>query len=132
MNVSPIRAAHGGGGRNFASRAGASAFVGIATTIDLKLEIGQASESVTVSAEYTAVVETTRTQVSTTINNKAVSDLPINGRNFLDFTLLTPGVVRDPSRSGDISFGGQRGTADKFTAGEGFFHGSHFAGISRM
>ena len=36
----------------------------------------------------------------------------MNGRNFLDFTLLTPGVVRDPTRSGDISFGGQRGTSN--------------------
>src|SRR5262249_27674588 len=46
------------------------------------------------------------------VNSKSVDDLPINGRNFLDFTLLTPGVVRDPSRSGDLSFGGQRGTAN--------------------
>jgi hypothetical protein len=44
--------------------------------------------------------------------NSAVADLPINGRNFLDFTLLTPGVVRDPTADGDISFGGQRGTAN--------------------
>ncbi|HEY6141202.1 MAG TPA: TonB-dependent receptor, partial [Thermoanaerobaculia bacterium] len=32
-----------------------------------------------------------------------------NGRNFIDFVLTTPGVVRDP-RAGDISFAGQRGT----------------------
>jgi hypothetical protein len=33
----------------------------------------------------------------------------VNGRNFIDFALLTPGVTRD-TRTGDISFAGQRGT----------------------
>ena len=36
-------------------------------------------------------------------------ELPVNGRNFIDFTTLTPGVVKDPTRGGDLSFGGQRG-----------------------
>ena len=40
---------------------------------------------------------------------RAVANLPVNGRNFIDFVLTTPGVVRD-SRGGDISFAGQRGT----------------------
>jgi hypothetical protein len=35
--------------------------------------------------------------------------LPVNGRNFIDFVLTTPGVTRDV-RLGDISFAGQRGT----------------------
>src|SRR5207237_10616726 len=37
------------------------------------------------------------------------ADLPVNGRHFIDFVLTTPGVVRDV-RTGDISFGGFRGT----------------------
>ncbi len=55
------------------------------------------------------MIETTRTQVSSTINETAVQNLPVNGRNFIDFALLTPGVTRDV-RTGDISFAGQRGT----------------------
>lgn len=82
--------------------------VGAIATLDISLEVGAASETVTVSAE-TPVLETTRSQTSTTVTEKAVRDLPINGRNFLDFATLTPGVVRDP-RGGDLSFGGQRGT----------------------
>jgi len=85
--------------------------VGAVATLDVKLEVGAVAEEVSVSAEV-PVVETTRSQTSTVIDNAQVSELPINGRNFLDFTLLTPGVVRDPSRGGDISFGGQRGTAN--------------------
>lgn len=82
--------------------------VGAVATIDVRMEVGNASESVTVTSE-SPVVETTRSQTSTIVSSKAVSDLPINGRNFIDFTLLTPGVVRDVRGTGDLSFGGQRG-----------------------
>ncbi|HBY61601.1 MAG TPA: TonB-dependent receptor, partial [Solibacterales bacterium] len=51
--------------------------------------------------------------------------LPINGRNFLDFTLLTPGVVRDV-RAGDISFGGQRGTANSLLVDGGDTNNNFF------
>ncbi len=54
-------------------------------------------------------METTQTSVSTTINQKSIENLPINGRNFQDFATLSPGVIRDP-RGGDLSVGGQRGT----------------------
>ena len=43
------------------------------------------------------------------MNEVAIENLPANGRNFIDFVLTTPGVVRDV-RAGDISFAGQRGT----------------------
>ena len=82
--------------------------VGAVVSIDPQLEVGSVAETVTVSSD-TPVVETTRSQTATTVGEKAVRDLPINGRNFLDFTVLTPGVVRDP-RGGDLSFGGQKGT----------------------
>jgi outer membrane receptor protein involved in Fe transport len=85
--------------------------VGAVATLDIKLDIGATTESITVSTEA-PVVETTRSQTSTVVDSTSVGGLPINGRNFLDFTLLTPGVVRDPTRGGDISFGGQRGTAN--------------------
>ncbi|MBM3735425.1 MAG: TonB-dependent receptor [Acidobacteria bacterium] len=84
--------------------------VGAVQTLQIALEVGQTSEAVTVSAEI-PLVEGTRAQTSSVVNQKAVSDLPINGRNFLDFTVLTPGVVRDP-RGGDLSFAGQRGTSN--------------------
>ena len=38
-----------------------------------------------------------------------IENLPVNGRNFIDFAVTTPGVSKD-SRFGDISFAGLRGT----------------------
>ena len=84
--------------------------VGAVLSLTVTLEVGAATEQVTVTGDV-PIVETTRSQTSTSVNERAVRDLPINGRNFLDFTVLTPGVVRDP-RGGDLSFGGQRGTSN--------------------
>ena len=94
------------------TRPGVPVNVGSVATVDLTLEVGATTDSVTVSGEV-PVVETTRSQASTLVGEKFIRDLPINGRNFLDFTVLTPGVVRDP-RGGDLSFGGQRGTMNSF------------------
>src|SRR3954454_3873329 len=82
--------------------------VGSVLTVDLRLEVGAANETVSVTSEA-PVVETERTATATTVSSQQVRDLPVNGRNFIDFTVLTPGVVRDPTRGGDLAFGGQRG-----------------------
>src|SRR5215471_4117754 len=83
--------------------------VGEVVVLDFQLKPAGAAESVTVTAEA-PIVETTRTNVAASVNDRAVANLPTNGRNFIDFVLLTPGVARDAARTGDISFGGQRGT----------------------
>src|SRR2546428_8243844 len=81
--------------------------VGTSATFDVKMTPGVA-ETVTVTAAA-PIIETTRSEVSSVVNERAIQNLPVNGRNFIDFVLTTPGVVRDV-RTGDISFGGQRGT----------------------
>jgi outer membrane receptor protein involved in Fe transport len=83
--------------------------IGAAATFDIRLEVGNSQETISVAAEA-PVVETTRSTAASTVTEKAVANLPINGRNFIDFTLLTPGVVRDVRGTGDLSFAGQRGT----------------------
>jgi outer membrane receptor protein involved in Fe transport len=83
--------------------------VGGESPLDISLAVASAKvDSVTV-VDNAAVVETTRTSVATTINQRSIENLPINGRNFQDFATLSPGVIRDP-RGGDLSVGGQRGT----------------------
>src|SRR2546429_392568 len=84
--------------------------VAVGSTIDLpiQLNVGTQAASVTVTAEV-PIVELTRSSVQSSVGELAVSDLPTLGRNFINFTLLTPGVTTDV-RGGDISFAGQRGT----------------------
>ncbi|HEX8183185.1 MAG TPA: carboxypeptidase-like regulatory domain-containing protein, partial [Blastocatellia bacterium] len=89
-------------------RAAVKVQIGQKVPLDVQLGAAGASETVNVTSEA-PIVETTRTQVSSTVNDRSVANLPTNGRNFIDFVLLTPGVTRDV-RTGDISFGGQRGT----------------------
>jgi outer membrane receptor for ferrienterochelin and colicin len=81
--------------------------VGSDSGVNFKLKQG-VSESVTVTAAA-PLVDTTKSEVSSVVGEKAIENLPTNGRNFIDFVLTTPGVVRDV-RLGDISFAGQRGT----------------------
>jgi hypothetical protein len=88
--------------------------IGQSLTLRIELKPANVAESVTVRAPVTIsgvtpAVETTRAQISSTISEVSIANLPVNGRNFIDFALLTPGVTRDV-RSGDISFAGQRGT----------------------
>jgi len=87
--------------------------VGSAITVDVPLQVGAVADTVDVTAE-TPLVEATRSSTSTSVSARAVADLPVNGRNFIDFTTLTPGVIKDPttSRSGDLSFAGQKGPAN--------------------
>ena len=83
--------------------------VGGKVPLDINLAVGAASGSVTVSSEA-PVVETSLSSISTTINSRSIENLPVNGRNYLDFATLTPGVIRDQNREGDLSVGGQKGT----------------------
>jgi outer membrane receptor protein involved in Fe transport len=83
--------------------------VGAKTTLEISLGAGTSVTVIDVNAEGQGV-ETTRTSISTTVDEKRVINLPTNGRNFLDFATLAPNVVRDPTRSGDLAIGGQKGT----------------------
>ena len=73
---------------------------------DFVLEIGPASEPVIVSASAWAT-EASEAAVGTVIPNRFVTSLPLNGRNFLQLTLLAPGAV--PAAVG--SPGSERGPA---------------------
>lgn len=100
-----------GAGKGFAPAKyqNVSVTVGAKTALDLALSVGTTTNVVDVSADGQSV-ELTRTSLSTTINETSVNNLPTNGRNFLDFATLTPGIVKDPTRAGDLAVGGQKGT----------------------
>ncbi|HEX7830151.1 MAG TPA: TonB-dependent receptor, partial [Thermoanaerobaculia bacterium] len=82
--------------------------------VDLRFELRPGlSESVVVSAAA-PVVDTTQADVSTVVSQEQIDNLPTNGRNFLSFSVLTPGVTTDrtpqqgASATSGLSFGGQR------------------------
>ncbi len=54
------------------------------------------------------LVDTEKTEVSQTVDQQLISNLPVNGRNWSDFVLLTPNVVQDGG-SGLVSFHGISG-----------------------
>jgi hypothetical protein len=65
--------------------------VGAAFDITLQLGVGSQETSVSVSANAT-VIEGNRSQISDTILQTEVNNLPYSGRNYLDLALLAPGV----------------------------------------
>ncbi|HVZ17776.1 MAG TPA: TonB-dependent receptor [Terriglobales bacterium] len=58
---------------------------------DIKMSLGSVSEAVEVTAEAPQL-KTDRADVATTFNEKYVQDLPVLGRNFTSFLLLSPGT----------------------------------------
>ena len=73
------------------------------------------------------VVETTRAEGATRINQNAVEGLPNNGRNFLSYMQLTPGVTIVQGPDGDmISVGGQKGIANNISVDGADFNNPFF------
>ena len=85
------------------------------------------AEEVTVTAE-TSVVETTTDTSDVTLDNQAISNLPINGRRFHDFVSLTPTAQVEPQR-GQISLAGQRGINGNISIDGADYNQPFFGGI---
>ena len=81
--------------------------VGQTLTIDLALGVQSSSTTVEVSGE-TPVLNVEQTEVSQVVDQAIIQNLPVNGRNWSDFVLLTPNVVQDGT-SGLVSFHGISG-----------------------
>lgn len=92
-------------------------------TSDVSLKLATAGEQVLVHVEA-PVIEPTRTEVSQVVATEQIQDLPISGRLFTDFALLSPAVTTgrislqstftDPTVT-RISFGGQRDLDNEVT-----------------
>ncbi len=72
--------------------------VGQEASVHLVLTVGQVSESVEVAADV-AAVDTNTSSVGWLVGQEQVRDLPLNGRNFVQLTLLTPGVQPVPQEN---------------------------------
>ena len=94
--------------------------LGVAAQYNPQLSLKAATATVTVSGE-SSVVETTKTDVSATITPTQIDNLPINRRDYIHFTLLTPQAAPDDTPSigaaptSGLNFGGQRGRSNEIS-----------------
>jgi hypothetical protein len=90
--------------------------------LDFKMQVGEASQSVTVDGSGLQI-NTTDASVSTVIDRKFVENIPLNGRSFQDLISMTPGVLTQSPQSnsttrgynGDFSVNGQRTESNYYT-----------------
>jgi hypothetical protein len=90
--------------------------VGVTSSGNIKLQVGEATQVVEVQASEVQV-NTEQATVQGVLTTEQIENLPINGRNFLDLAQLEPGVQIqdggnfDPTKNGfsSISFGGRFG-----------------------
>ena len=86
-------------------RAGIIVRVGHAEVVNLQLAVAGITQSVSVDAR--APLDTSGAATAARIDLKLIDGLPVRGRNFAEFVLLTPAVVQESDRSG-LVIGGQR------------------------
>jgi len=99
--------------------------IGRETPLEISLSVGPVTGSVDVSAEA-PVINTTQQDFSTNINQTSINELPINGRRWSNFALLTPGAVPDGT-FGLISFRGISGLLNNNTIDGGDNNQAFFA-----
>src|SRR5215213_6668736 len=98
--------------------------IGRETTLEISLSVGPVTGTVDVSAEA-PVINTTQQDFSTNINQTSINELPVNGRRWSNFAILTPTATPD-GNFGLISFRGISGllnnsTVDGGDNNQGFF-----------
>jgi len=84
--------------------------VGNTTSLDLRLHVGAGGEAVRVSGT-TPLLRPTESSASTVLDRSLIDELPLNGRRYTDFTVLTPNTSYDGD-TGLISVAGQQGGED--------------------
>jgi Carboxypeptidase regulatory-like domain/TonB dependent receptor len=99
--------------------------VGQTAVIDFDLQVGSVTSEVEVVTDEAPVIEVERTHQADTITQRPIQVLPTNGRNFLNFSLLTAGVVEESPAvtnsllpqlpTSRLSFAGQNGRANNVT-----------------
>ncbi|HTG15544.1 MAG TPA: carboxypeptidase regulatory-like domain-containing protein, partial [Blastocatellia bacterium] len=99
--------------------------VGQTISLSLNMKVSRLEEKITITAAPT--IDTVKTESSTTLNELAVSNLPILGRKFEDLLTLTPGVSITQGPDGDeINFAGQRGIFNNVSLDGGDYNNGFF------
>jgi len=80
--------------------------LGIVNSLDVKMEAGQVTETVTITGSTEEIVQRDQSQLSTTIETRKIAELPSNaaGGGLDTLALLAPGVI--PNNSGGVNTNG--------------------------
>jgi hypothetical protein len=85
-----------------------------ALTLDAALEVGPATQTVTVEGTDIAPIDTTDSQVSNVVDEKQIAALPLILRDPYQLVLLTPGTTYTNTTSGGFSVNGGRDRNNNF------------------
>lgn len=99
--------------------------VGASVSVDITLQVQATTQSIEVAD---TMINVALPAPSAMVTNRAIQDLPINGRRFQDFATLTPTVQVEPSR-GQLSFAGQRGINGNIMVDGADYNQPFFGGI---
>src|SRR5882724_5560331 len=99
--------------------------VGQTITIPVTMKVSSVAQQIVVTD--VPIVEVTKTESSSTINELTVSSTPVLGRKFEDLLTLTPGVSITQGPDGDeINFNGQRGVFNNISLDGGDYNNGFF------
>jgi hypothetical protein len=77
--------------------------------LNFSLQVGSVDQRAIVEGGA-PLVETTSSEMGGLVNSKEIEDLPLNGRNYIDLSLLQAGVTDSLNTTGTNGFGGMTGT----------------------
>src|SRR5580704_3057588 len=110
VNLTPGTYTVRAGAKGFRTEEHSGVLVEVAQNIrvDLVLQPGEQTQTITVTAEVPAI-DSSDSTLGGTVSNEAVNSLPLNGRNFQRLLQLRPGVVTTPGAgTGQTSTNGRR------------------------
>ena len=109
--------------------------VGEQASLPLNLTIGGSDTTVTVNSDA-ELIETERSSQATTVNQVQITNLPTNGRNYVNFTLTNSQIARDATPSvgaippSGLNFGGTNARSNSINV-DGADSGDYLSGGSR-
>jgi outer membrane receptor protein involved in Fe transport len=126
LPLGPYRVSVSLAGFATAVREGISLAVGQTVNLTFALKVSTVQEEIVVTGDA-PVIETTRAEGADRIDEASIKGLPNNGRNFLDFTLLTPGVsiVQGPDGA-ELTVNGQKGIHNNISVDGADFNNPFF------
>ena len=88
--------------------------VATTVTLNLTLTVGAVSQEVVVTSEA-PIIDKADASTGTVLDNQEVGELPINGRDYARFSLLTPGAIFRSNFIADLTFDGLHSVHNQFS-----------------